>query len=88
MTIQKTQIKLNESKIPAINIEFGCFYLKYLFNKFQDEEVVLFCYNAGEGVFIEESKSKSFAEIKKEFSGVDKYIKKVKKAKKMYQNLY
>ncbi len=31
------------------NIKYGCFYLKYLFNKFSDFDVVICAYNAGEG---------------------------------------
>lgn len=75
-------------KDPKTNIRFGCFYLAYLFDKFEDEEVVLFCYNAGEGIYLEESKNKQIDDIRKEYTGVDKYIKKVQKAKNMYENLY
>lgn len=31
------------------NIMFGCYYLNYLYNKFEDTKVVLASYNAGEG---------------------------------------
>ncbi len=31
------------------NIELGCAYIKYLFNKFPDEKTMLYAYNAGEG---------------------------------------
>ena len=33
-----------------INIEFGCFYLSYLFSKFATKDVVVCAYNAGETV--------------------------------------
>ena len=33
-----------------VNIRFGCFYLKYLFNKFLDVKAVVCAYNAGETV--------------------------------------
>jgi len=36
--------------VPEKNIEYGCFYLKYLFDKFDDIDVVICAYNAGEGV--------------------------------------
>ena len=36
--------------IPETNIEFGCFYLRYLLNKFGDEETAFAAYNAGEGI--------------------------------------
>lgn len=34
---------------PETNIQFGCYYLRYLFDKFKDIEVVICAYNAGEG---------------------------------------
>ena len=34
---------------PKININYGCYYLKYLSSKFEDKKVVLSAYNAGEG---------------------------------------
>lgn len=34
---------------PELNIRFGCFYLRYLFNKFNDRDIVICAYNAGEG---------------------------------------
>lgn len=34
---------------PELNIRFGCFYLRYLFDKFNDREIVICAYNAGEG---------------------------------------
>lgn len=35
---------------PETNIKYGCFYLNYLFKKFNDIKVVICAYNAGEGV--------------------------------------
>ena len=37
-------------KNPDYNIMIGCYYLKYLKNKFDDRIVILCAYNAGEGV--------------------------------------
>ena len=34
---------------PEININYGCYYLRYLLSKFEDEKVTLSAYNAGEG---------------------------------------
>lgn len=34
---------------PNVNIEFGCYYVLYLSDKFDSIEKVLFAYNAGEG---------------------------------------
>lgn len=35
---------------PETNIRYGCFYLRYLFDKFNDLRVVVAAYNAGETV--------------------------------------
>ena len=35
---------------PETNIKYGCFYLRYLFNKFEKLDVVICAYNAGEGI--------------------------------------
>ena len=86
--LNEKDFNTEQLKTPNINIRFGCFYLNYLFQKFEDEEVVLFCYNIGEGVYLEETKTKSFNEIKNEYPRVNKYIKRVKHAKKMYEILY
>ena len=45
------KLKLNSYDLysPKDNIRFGCFYLRYLFNKFNDVNTVLGAYNAGEG---------------------------------------
>ena len=34
---------------PEKNINYGCYYLKYLFARFENEKVSLSAYNAGEG---------------------------------------
>lgn len=36
--------------LPETNIKYGCFYLRYLFDKFKNQDVVVCAYNAGEGV--------------------------------------
>ena len=33
---------------PETNILYGCFYLDYLFDKFENAKVVICAYNAGE----------------------------------------
>lgn len=36
--------------LPETNIKYGCFYLRYLFDKFKNQDVVVCAYNAGEGI--------------------------------------
>lgn len=71
---------------PKLNIEFGCFYLSYLFDKFDDEDKVLFAYNAGEGTLANYLKSNagSFDIKALDFPETVQYIKRVKSAKKYY----
>ncbi len=37
---------------PDTNIKYGCFYLRYLFDKFDDIEIVVCAYNAGENAVL------------------------------------
>ena len=46
---------------PDINIEFGCFYLRYLLNKFDDEKTAFAAYNAGEGIVKKWLSDKNFS---------------------------
>lgn len=67
------------------NIKYGVFYLHYLFNKYIDEDKVLFCYNAGEGTYLNFVKKyggfdRSEIEIKETLN----YIEKVEKNKRFY----
>lgn len=73
---------------PRQNIEFGCYYLSYLFDKYKDEERVLFAYNAGEGTLINFlEKYGEFNLENVEIKETRNYIKRVKKAKKYYKRL-
>lgn len=73
---------------PELNIEFGCFYLNYLFSKYENEHKVLFAYNAGEGVMNE---TYSFDEPliveTVEIKETREYIDKVIKCKQVYKRL-
>lgn len=74
---------------PAQNIRYGCFYLRYLFNKFESLDMVLFAYNAGEGTLQTLLESDSVINLRNtEISETNRYIKKVTKAYKVYKDLY
>lgn len=51
----KTKAEFTSDDIfdPETNIEAGCFYLAYLFGKFEEKETALAAYNAGEGTVSE-----------------------------------
>ena len=46
---KELNVSFNESDlfVPEVNVRFGCFYLKYLYDKFGDTDVVVAAYNAG-----------------------------------------
>lgn len=70
---------------PETNIKFGCFYLKYLFDKFKDESIVICAYNAGERIvrqWLDENGN--LIEYKIDYNETKNYLKKVKIYKKIY----
>lgn len=70
------------------NIRYGVFYLHYLFNKYIDEDKVLFCYNAGEGTYLNfVEKFGGFDKSKIEIKETKNYIKKVEKCKRFYSKV-
>lgn len=70
------------------NIKYGVFYLHYLFNKYIDEDKVLFCYNAGEGTYLNfVEKYGRFDRRKIEIKETKNYIKKVEKSKRFYSKV-
>ena len=73
-------------KKPNDNINFGVWYLKYLFKKFTDEKLVIYAYNAGEGVVLEWLKVGDLSNFP--YKETRNYYKKVTKAKKIYAKLY
>lgn len=71
-----------------MNIEIGCRYLRYLFNKYYDEVTVLACYNAGEKNVLEWMGDSMYLEKTQiRFKETRKYIEKVQNMKKIYEKL-
>jgi len=71
---------------PKINIELGCLFLKYLFDKYDDEITVLACYNAGESNVLKWKKeSKNLQKTQIKFVETKNYIEKVQKIKNIYK---
>jgi soluble lytic murein transglycosylase len=69
---------------PAINIRFGSYYLRNLFDRYGEKDVVLAAYNGGPGVANRYAASRQ-APIPKETAG---FIIKVKNAEAKYLGLY
>ena len=75
------------------NIDFGCYYIKYLINQFKEQETALIAYNAGEGRVREWLKDKRYSKdgeklIKIPYKETREYIEKIKQNFSKYKKLY
>ncbi len=75
------------------NISFGCYYVSYLLNRFDNIDTVICAYNAGEGKVSEWLKNSEYSEDGKTiksvpFNETHQYIKKIKKTFQKYKKLY
>ncbi|MDO5112631.1 MAG: lytic transglycosylase domain-containing protein [Clostridia bacterium] len=78
---------------PETNIAFGCWYLRYLLDKYQgDTKLALIAYNAGPGNL---DKWLADAEISPQgtlsripFAETERYVDKILQAREMYETLY
>lgn len=75
------------------NVNFGCYYLKYLFLRFDDMDTAIVAYNAGEGnvsLWLNDADcsldKKTLFHIP--FSESREYIKKIKETFSKYEKLY
>lgn len=78
---------------PNDNVTFGCYYLGYLLNKFNDTTLALCAYNAGEGNVIEWLKNSEYSHdgktlYKIPFKETENYIRKINKAYNKYTKFY
>mgnify|MGYP002524683151 FL=1 len=72
------------------NIEIGCRYLRYLFDKFGDKRTVLFAYNSGEGNVATWLKIEDYSQDGKTlmtcpYAETNNYVQKVLEAEKYYK---
>ena len=75
------------------NIKFGCYYLRYLYNKFEMEKTALSAYNAGEGNVLAWLKNSKYSLDGKNLTAIpfretEEYVKKVYKSYNKYRKLY
>ena len=75
------------------NIDFGCYYLKYLFEKFTEQNTVLAAYNAGEGkvaIWLKDSRFSNDGKTLKEIpiEETREYIKRINASSVKYKKLY
>ena len=86
IAFKENMANVEELYDPIVNIEIGCRFLAYLYDKYQDDIMVLACYNAGEGVVLKwagEDKKLSINEIK--YDETYQYVKKVLRMRKVYK---
>lgn len=73
---------------PELNIRMGVYYLRYLMDKYNELELVLFAYNAGEGRLNEYLKQQGGMILENiEIVETRNYIRKVKKNITVYERL-
>lgn len=71
---------------PKYNIEFGCFYLRYLFDKFSDVSTVICAYNAGEGKVLDWIEDGKLNEDLIDYAETRTYLKMVRGYYNAYKN--
>ncbi len=78
---------------PKTNVDFGCFYLKYLIDKFKNLDTALCAYNAGEGNVYSWLTNEKYSTDGQTleiipFKETREYINKIKKNFAKYNNYY
>ena len=76
-----------------INVRFGCYYLRYLIDKFKNIETAICAYNAGEGNVSKWLKDSDYSEDQitlktVPFKETEEYLKKIVKTFEKYKKLY
>ena len=88
-----SQISNGQLFDPNLNIQVGTFYLSYLINKFENIDVALAAYNAGEGNVIKWLSAEEFSSDQKTlkkipFKETANYVKKVNLNLKIYSKKF
>lgn len=91
--LKKETVSPSDYKDPETNIDYGCYFLKYLTKRYQSKTLAAAAYNAGFNAVDNWLKDPSISPDGKTLESIpypetDNYVKKVKKASKMYRKLY
>ena len=75
------------------NVDFGCYYLKYLIDKYNCEDTAIVAYNAGEGTVSSWLNSPEYSEDKTTLLYIPykesrEYLKKIKRSLQNYKKIY
>ena len=78
---------------PALNIQMGCYYLRYLLDYYNNEDLALAAYNAGMGNVTSWLSDERYSEDQKELSKIpfaetENYVKKIERFYRVYSYLY
>lgn len=78
---------------PEVSIRYGCYYLRYLFEKFHNWDTVFAAYNGGEGNVAKWLADDEYSDGKGNLTSIPfeetrNYVKKVNKQIENYKNLY
>lgn len=77
---------------PEVNIRYGCYFLRYLFDVYEDKTLVLAAYNAGMGNVAKWLASEEYSEGGRltniPFEETKNYINKVTRYEEIYHSLY
>ena len=75
------------------NLDFGCYYFRYLLNKFGETDTAIIAYNAGEGRTAAWLKDERYSSdrrtlFKVPYAETESYLKKIKESLRNYTKLY
>jgi soluble lytic murein transglycosylase len=79
-----SKFRVDDLTNPEINVRYGSWYLRHLLDKYNDEQLALAAFNAGQGnvdSWREQGKGIAFAETRH-------YVARVQKLKKIYRDAY
>lgn len=91
--LSTNDFKINNLYVPENNVKYGCWYLRFLFDKYGREDLVLAAYNGGhqnvDKWLKQEGITKDYTgEINLGYDETKHYIKKVMSTKEIYKKLY
>lgn len=86
------ELDISELNNPDVNIDYGCYLLRYFYDYYGSEETAVAAYNAG-FVVGDWLKDPNYSSDGKNLDAIpygetERYVEKVMKAKKMYKKLY
>lgn len=87
------EIKIDDLYEVQTNVRLGCSYLRFLFDRFEDEKAVIAAYNAGHGRVKQWLDNKEYSADGKTldnipFSETKQYVEKVMNAYENYKEIY